>query len=126
MASLGRPALSAERFVADPFSGRWRAPVPHRRPRALERRRRAGIPRPPRPAGQAAWLPHRASRKSRHACWRSRGGPGGSGRSAKAWPAASWSATTPALSAPRRKPSRNQRLRAALQAELPGIHGSGV
>ena len=56
------PASSRERFVADPF-GRARAPhVPHRRPRALARRRRAGLPRPRRRPGEDPRPPHRARR----------------------------------------------------------------
>ena len=34
---LDRPDLTAERFVADPFADAGRAPLPHRRPRALPR-----------------------------------------------------------------------------------------
>ena len=38
---LGRPELTAERFVPDPFGPPGRAHVPHRRPRALAARRRS-------------------------------------------------------------------------------------
>ena len=56
------PGLTADRFVADPF-GRPGAPdVPHRRRRALDRRRRAGLPGPRRPPGEDPRLPHRAGR----------------------------------------------------------------
>ncbi len=58
---LGRPGLSAERFVADPLGAGRCAVVPYRRPRALERRRRDRVPRPPRPAGQAARFSGRAA-----------------------------------------------------------------
>ncbi len=44
---LGRPELTAERFVPDPFAGdARRAHVPHRRPRPLPPRRRPRVPRP--------------------------------------------------------------------------------
>ena len=60
---LGRPELTAERFVPDPFADRaGRAPLPHRRPRALAAGRRARVPRPRRPPGQGPRLPHRAGR----------------------------------------------------------------
>ena len=58
---LGRPELTAERFVPDPFGGEpGGAALPHRRPGALPAGRRARVPRPDRPPGQGARLPHRA------------------------------------------------------------------
>ena len=66
---LGRPELTAERFVPDPFGapggrlyrtgdlGGWR-PDGDR------------VPRPPRPPGQDPRLPHRARARSRRRCWR--------------------------------------------------------
>ncbi len=59
---FGRPDLTAERFVPDPFRGGRRPPLPHRRPRPLPRRRGPGVPRPHRLPGQGARLPHRARR----------------------------------------------------------------
>ena len=60
---LGRPELTAERFVPDPFGdGARRAALPHRRPGALPARRRPRVPRPDRPSGQGPRLPHRAGR----------------------------------------------------------------
>ncbi len=69
---LNRAGLTAERFVADPHGGARRAYVPHRRPGALAVRRRAGVPRPCRRAGEAPRLPDRA--------WRDRGGAAPAGR----------------------------------------------
>ena len=59
---LGRPELTAERFVPDPFGATRRAPLPHRRPGPLARRRRARVPRPRSTPGEGARLPHRAGR----------------------------------------------------------------
>ncbi len=61
---LGRGYLGdfgGDRRALPPRSlGDRRPDVPHRRPRADPLGRRAGLPRPRRPAGQAARLPHRA------------------------------------------------------------------
>ncbi len=62
---LGRPALTAERFVPDPFSADPRAPgrgpaLPHGRSRAVAAGRDARLPRPARLPGQGARLPRRA------------------------------------------------------------------
>ena len=57
-----RPELTAEKFVADSVRGGPGAAVPDRRSRALARGRHARVPRPHRPAGQAARLPDRARR----------------------------------------------------------------
>ena len=81
---LGRPELTAERFVADPFAARaGRAAVPDRRPGAVAGGRDAGVPGPHRPPGEGARLPHRAGRDrgaaararracARRWCWRAR------------------------------------------------------
>ena len=70
---LGRPGLTAERFLPDPFAGEpGGAALPHRRPRPLAARRHARVPRPRRPPGQGPRLPRRARRD--------RGGPGGAPR----------------------------------------------
>jgi acyl-CoA synthetase (AMP-forming)/AMP-acid ligase II len=68
---LGRPALTAERFVPDPFAG-GRAGLPHGRPRALAGGRRDRVPGPDRRAGEDPRLPHRAGRGGGRA-----GGPPG-------------------------------------------------
>ena len=63
-ARLPRPA-GADRRALRPRSvldRAGRAPLPHRRPRALAAGRDARVPRPARPPGQGARLPHRARR----------------------------------------------------------------
>ncbi len=67
---LGRPALTADRFVAEPVRRVRRAHVPHRRPGAPPLRRHPRVPRPGRRPGQTARFPHRAGRGRDH---RSRG-----------------------------------------------------
>ena len=60
---LGRPELTAERFVPDPFCDPRGGPaLPHRRPGALAAGRHARVPGPARPPGQGPRLPHRARR----------------------------------------------------------------
>ena len=60
---LGRPELTAERFVPDPFARpAGGAALPHRRPGAAPAGRRDRVPRPHRPPGQDPRLPHRARR----------------------------------------------------------------
>ena len=60
---LGRPELTAERFVPDPFRRRRaRACTARATWRAGGRDGAAGVPGPHRPSGQGARLPHRAGR----------------------------------------------------------------
>ncbi len=65
---LHRPELTAERFVADPFSDDPDARLyKHRRHRPLARRRRDRLHRPQRPPGEGARLPRRARRDRKRA-----------------------------------------------------------
>ena len=60
---LNRPALTAEKFVPDPFSGGGGcATLPHGRPRAPPARRRVRVPRARRRAGEDSRLPRRTGR----------------------------------------------------------------
>ncbi len=61
---LSRPARPDRRALRPRpvLDGAGRAPLPHRRSRALSGRRRHRVPRPPRPPGQDPRLPHRAGR----------------------------------------------------------------
>ena len=81
---LGRPELTAERFVPNPFGAGGRAPLPDGRPGALAADGRAGVPRPARPPGEDARLPHRAGGDrggaARHPRGARRGGAGARGR----------------------------------------------
>ena len=59
----GQPALTADRFVAQPVRHHGRlAALPHRRPVPVAARRHPRLPRPGRPPGQDPRLPHRAGR----------------------------------------------------------------
>ncbi len=79
---LGRPELTAERFVPDAsHGGARRAALPHRRPLPRAAGRSAGVPRPARPPGQGAGFPHRAGRGGDGAR-RLRGGAGVGGGAA--------------------------------------------
>ena len=66
---LGRPALTAERFVPDPFGGEpGGAAVPHRRPGALARDGDDRVPGAHRLPGEGPRLPHRAGRDRGGGC----------------------------------------------------------
>ena len=76
---LNRPGLTAERFLADPFGPPGDAHVPHRRPGAVDRRRRGGVPGPRRRPGEGTRLPDRAGRGGGGAARRARRRRGGGG-----------------------------------------------
>ena len=120
-ATTRRPALTAERFVADPFGAPGEPDVPHRRPGPPPRRRRARVPRPHRPPGQDARQPDRA-RRDRGRARRAAGRRPGRGRRPR----------TARRHAPRRlrRPGRGDAVRspprcaAALADALPAAHGA--
>ena len=123
---LGRPALTAERFVPDRFEGAarcsGRSGLPDRRPRALAARRQPGVPRAQRPPGQDPRLPHRARRDRGRPVPRARGRRGGGG-----------GARRPRRGAlPRRVPGGGRRRGARpgrdpppLRRRFAGLHGAG-
>ena len=120
---LGRPDLTAERFVPDPFGPPGRPPVPDRRPLPPSARGRDRIPGPARRPGEDPRLPHRAARDRDRP-----GGPaaGARGRGRRA-PGCARTARGSARCSPawcrrRRTPepaARAAELRAALAARLP-------
>ena len=59
---LGRPDLTAERFVPNPFGQRRRTPLPDRRSRPIPRGWKHRVPRTHRPSSEDPRLPHRARR----------------------------------------------------------------
>ena len=73
---VGRPELTAERFVANPYGERRGADVSHRRPGALDRRRHPGLSGPRRHPDQTAWTAHRAGRNRKHPAGLPAGHPG--------------------------------------------------
>ncbi len=70
------PTLTGARFVAEPLRRRRLADVPHRRPRPLDARRGAGVPRPRRQPGQDPRKTRRTRRDRGHHL-RAPGGPPG-------------------------------------------------
>ncbi|MFD0523169.1 amino acid adenylation domain-containing protein [Paractinoplanes durhamensis] len=72
---LGRPALTASRFVPDPF-GAPGPPLPHRRPGPPHHHWRPGVPRPNRRPDPDPWLPGGARRGRGRPGRPPRGGPG--------------------------------------------------
>ena len=86
---LGRPELTAERFVPDPFAAEPGAPpLPHGRPRALAAGRRPRVPGADRPPGEGARLPHRAGGDRGGARRATRGAGGGGAWRGRRRPAA--------------------------------------
>ena len=87
---LGRPELTAERFIPDPFClHARRPPLPHRRQGALAGRRHHRVPGPARLPGEGARLPHRAGRNRSGAGAAPPGAPGRGGWCARTSPATS-------------------------------------
>ena len=115
---LGRPELTAERFVPDAFGGgAGRAAVPHGRPGAVARGRGAGVPGARGRAGQGARLPHRAGRDRGRAAEHAggaRGGGGGAG--GRAGQTGGW---WPTWCRGRARSSPTAELRARLAERLP-------
>ena len=100
---LGRPGLTAERFVPDPFCGPARGPaLPERRPRPAAGRRRARIPRPGRPPGQdprasgSSWARSRRPWRGSPRCARPRRRAASPARATSAW----WPTRRPADAGP--------------------------
>ena len=122
---LGRPELTAERFVPDPFGrAAGRAALPHRRPGALAAGRRrssssaASTTRSRCAASASSWA--RSRRRSlRHPAVREARGGGARGRAGRR---AGWSPT----SSPRRAgaPEALAELRAFLRRAAAGVHGA--